>query len=792
MNSSDNKPKRVEEELAFKHVILQTQQEASIDGILVVDDAGELVSFNTRFIDMWGIPPEVAESRSDSRALNSVLGMLSDPEGFLKKVHDLYERKGEKSRDEISLKDGRVFDRYSAPLTMPDGRYLGRVWFFRDITDRKRAEERLKRINVCLLELGTDFDANIARLTALCGELLGATCALYNRLDSGMLCSIGQWNTPTGYISCDKPDGHICYDVIRHGNDQPRVVTHLAQTPYATTDRNVNLYGLKTYLGQVVRRAGKPIGSLCVVFQEDREPTSDDKHILSIIASSLSREEDRKQAEDSVRDSKANLVALLNATTQSVFLLDCQGMVLAANEIAARRYGLQLEELLGRCVYDHTPSELVEPRQFYVAQVVATGQPLRFQDQQSGRWMKHSLMPVKDEHGDVIRIAVFAEDVTERKRAVDAMRASEKTYRSLFDHMLNGVAYCRMVFNKDGPNDYTYLKVNGAFESLTGWKNVVGKTASEALPGIQTTDADLLEIYGRVALTGKPEKFEKYIEAAKMWFSISVYSPEKEYFVAVFDVITERKRAEEALRKSEEQHRTILQTAMDGYWMVDLQGRLVEVNEAYCRMSGYTEQELLTMSISDLEAVETPADTATRIQRFMTHGGDRFETRHRRKDGSTFDVEISIQYKPMDGGRMVAFMRDITRRKRSEEALRASEEKYRTLFESAGDAIFIHDMEARILAVNAAACEQYGYTESELLSMTVGMMDTPEQAAHVPERISRLMEQGSLQFETEHRHKDGSPISVDVNSKRIIWNGQPAMMSICRNVTGRKQAKGGQ
>jgi two-component system cell cycle sensor histidine kinase/response regulator CckA len=128
-------------------------------------------------------------------------------------------------------------------------------------------------------------------------------------------------------------------------------------------------------------------------------------------------------------------------------------------------------------------------------------------------------------------------------------------------------------------------------------------------------------------------------------------------------------------------------------------------------------------------------------------------------------------------------------RRKTEMALRESEEKYRTLFDSAGDAIFIHDVDGRILATNTAACERYGYTQSQLLSMTVAMVDNPAHAAHAPARIARLMEEGALQFETEHRHRDGRVISVDVNARRIAWSGQTATMSICRDITERKRAE---
>ena len=137
----------------------------------------------------------------------------------------------------------------------------------------------------------------------------------------------------------------------------------------------------------------------------------------------------------------------------------------------------------------------------------------------------------------------------------------------------------------------------------------------------------------------------------------------------------ERRRAEAALRESEQRHRTILQTAMDGFWMVDMQGRLLEVNEAYCRMCGYSAPELLALRIPDLEANEAAHDTAAHIRKIVAQGEDRFESRHRRKDGSLFDVEVSVQHQPAGDGRMVAFLQDITERKRTEAALRQQAEE---------------------------------------------------------------------------------------------------------------------
>ncbi len=121
------------------------------------------------------------------------------------------------------------------------------------------------------------------------------------------------------------------------------------------------------------------------------------------------------------------------------------------------------------------------------------------------------------------------------------------------------------------------------------------------------------------------------------------------------------------LRKSEEHHRTILQTAMDGIWLVDTQGHFIEVNMTYCRMSGYSMAELLSMSISDIEIEESPEGTAAHIRLVRERGADRFESRQRRKDGTVFDVEVSAQYRSDENGQIVAFIQDITARKRAEE-----------------------------------------------------------------------------------------------------------------------------
>ncbi len=245
-----------------------------------------------------------------------------------------------------------------------------------------------------------------------------------------------------------------------------------------------------------------------------------------------------------------------------------------------------------------------------------------------------------------------------------------------------------------------YLGCNTAFArdaGFAGESEIVGKTDFEM--GWRE-EAESYRRHDRAVMaSGIPElAFEEpqtTPEGGTRWLSTSKVpfrGPDGNVLgiVGVYEDITKRKRADEALSASEERHRTILQTAMDGFWLVDRDGRLLDVNEAYCRMSGYTAAELLTMGVPDLSLVETRDTVRARIKALMEKGSERFESTHRRKDGTRFTVEASVQYLPFEGGRLVAFLRDVTEQRQAAAALRQS-----------------HDMIAKLTAQVPGVVYQY-------------------------------------------------------------------------------------
>jgi len=197
--------------------------------------------------------------------------------------------------------------------------------------------------------------------------------------------------------------------------------------------------------------------------------------------------------------------------------------------------------------------------------------------------------------------------------------------------------------------------------------------------------------------------------------------------VAFVRDISARKAAEVVLRSQAERHETLLATTGDGFWICDLEGRILEVNEAFSRMSGYTCEELLKLRIPEIEAAESSEDTAQHIRNIMTNGYDRFESRHRRKNGEIYEVEILTSFWAAQD-KILVFQRDITARKQAEAELSRNRELLRSiqvsraLTEAMGMGVIGADVEHRVIFANPEAQKLLGIGEEEMLGRKLDNM----------------------------------------------------------------------
>jgi PAS domain S-box-containing protein len=252
-----------------------------------------------------------------------------------------------------------------------------------------------------------------------------------------------------------------------------------------------------------------------------------------------------------------------------------------------------------------------------------------------------------------------------------------------------------------------------------------------------------------------------------------------------------RRAAEDALNEGEQLLNSVLHSGLDGFYLVDRQGRLLQVNDAYCAMSGYTCEELLRMHVWDLECAESAEGVAEHTRKIILQGTDRFESCHRRKDGQIINVESSVGFQELDGGRFFCFLRDITESKRAEMALRESEERFRLVVEGAPVGILIQ-VDGVFRYLNPAALAMFGAeTADQIVGHPVAERIHPQNRAAVNERIRLLKEQETILpfLEEQLFRMDGTVFVVEATAIRFMFEGRGGSIVFIHDITERKRAE---
>jgi PAS domain S-box-containing protein len=246
--------------------------------------------------------------------------------------------------------------------------------------------------------------------------------------------------------------------------------------------------------------------------------------------------------------------------------------------------------------------------------------------------------------------------------------------------------------------------------------------------------------------------------------------------------ITERKR-------SQERHRIILQTALDGFYVLAWDGRLLEVNASYCKMVGYTREELLKMSIFDIEAMETPEEIARHAEKVAEQGYDFFETQHQCKDGKKIHVEVSANYIDVEGGQTVVFVRNITQRRWAAQALMESERRYRTLVENIPQKIFFKDKNSVYISCNSNYAEDLQLKPVQISGHTDYDFYPRQLAEKYRADDKRVMESGKTERIEERYIERGRERTVETFKTPFIdENGKTVgVLGVFHDVTEQKK-----
>ncbi len=514
----------------------------------------------------------------------------------------------------------------------------------------------------------------------------------------------------------------------------------------------------------------------------------EDAQLLETLAGQVSSCLGRLRAEQSLRRSDTKVRGILDALPGLVFELDPRGVFLDYYAAIQSELAYPPETFIGRSVRNVLPAGLADLMESAMETSRKTGTVNVFEYQLPtmkraiAEWEAH--VSPTGTGGFVVVIY----NVTERKKAEERLRESEARHRSLVDGMLDGTYR--------STHDGRFVDVNPAFVRMFGY------SSKEELLSIRDVGRALYFAPGdRASLfldTGQ-ERVEvfrmKRKDGSEIWVEdhghyVHDVHGEVIFHEGVLRDVTERVRAEEALRESEKRYRNLFDGMLDGTYRSTHDGRFVDVNPAFVRMFGYSsKQEMLDIPNISKVLYFSPEERGSHI---LDTGKQEVEVYlMRRKDGSGIWVEDHGRYIHDDKGNVVfheGVLRNVTERVQAEEALRESEKRYRDLVEMSPDAVVVHDGE-KLVFINPSAAKIMGVADPRnVIGIEMTRFVHPDSRKAVIEKAKEPSKsERSPLLEEKFLRMDGSIVDVEVAAMPVLWHGKPAIQMAFRDITERKQ-----
>jgi PAS domain S-box-containing protein len=633
-----------------------------------------------------------------------------------------------------------------------------------DITKHKQAEEALQESEVRFRQIAETIEEVVWSADPAIGKMLYISPA-YERVWGRTCASL--YEHPKSFIDAVHPD------------DRERILTDLAVQrdglPFDHEYRVVRPDGVIRWVWD----RGFPV--------RDRETG----HLTHYVGVALDIT-DRKRAEEALRYSEERFRAAFQNAAIGMGLVDPSGLIVEANRAFSDITGYSEQELKGLTFLDIThPDDRAHNLALQHNAVEGKRESFlvekRYIRKDGGIvWVKVSVGTIHDAEGHVTHTVGLIEDISERKRAEEALLVSEERLRLALFAAKQGIYDLDLTTG--------IAQVNAEYATMLGYDPATfDETNARWRERLHPDDRDKVygtyEAYIRGEIPCYKVEFRQRTNAGdwKWILSIgSIVSRDEEgrplRMLGTHTDITDRKQAEAALRLTQ----FSIDHAVDAIFWIDAEARILDINEAACSTLGYTREELLAMTVPDIDQ-NFPADSwPAHWAELKARGSFSFETAHRKKDGTIIQTETTVNFLVHEGKEYnCAFMREITARKKAEAQLHLTQ----FAVNQAGDLIFWISQDAGLLYVNKAAAWRLGYSQEELCRKKVADIDPDYQLNNWPGHWEELRRNGRLRFETRHRTKSGEVYPVEVVANFVIVDGNEYNFAFARDISERKAAE---
>jgi PAS domain S-box-containing protein len=672
-------------ELEYSNSLLQAALDSTADGLLIVDKNGQISQFNRKFRELWSIPESVLAGRQDDSALSFVLDQLKEPSAFLAKVKDLYSHPKAESFDVLEFKDGRIFERYSQPQRL-GGKIVGRVWSFRDMTDRRRAEEALSKSEAELRALVEQVPAIIYTESA---EEPGRTIYISPQIEAITGYASASWmDSPNFWNEIVHPDD---IDYLRAEDDRTNLTGEPFRAEYRIYTRDRHILWMQDEAVLVRDKTGKALFWQGVM------------HDIS----------DKKRAEEAMRASEEKFREVMEQSSEGIVIADHRGRIVDWNRKQEEITGYGKADFLGRPLWEvqfrstlperQTPALLAQTKERILQMLKQPQSELFGRTVESRicrkdgtiRDIEASVYPIH--LGDHYFLGSVTRDITDSRRVFTALRESETRYRTLAETAHD------LIFILDREEKIEYINEYAAQMMNLPATEIIGRRMEE-ISGVKTLRSQKAKIR-QVIESGESVYLENEIQfpGRKIWLGtwlvpIKNDKGEMASILGISRDITERINAEKTQQESQFLVRTLFDLSPDAIVVIDpndpkVSWPIIDCNAAACQMNGYSRDELIGQSIDILNGgSETPQKRKAYKKRLREEGGLFLEAFHVHKNGTKFPIEISTRLVNVGGRELVIGVdRDITARKRAEEALRENEGRFREIFENMSSGVVVYE-----------------------------------------------------------------------------------------------------